>query len=66
MKKMLFFTFFIIAVPSFFILNKYKEENYFYEKNKNDKIEIEKEKEEIKEKNIEIKVLQTKSKKIIK
>lgn len=66
MKKMLFFTFFIIAVPSFFILNKYKEENYFYEKNKNDKIEIEKEKEEIKEKNIEIKVLQTKSNKIIK
>ena len=66
MKKMLFFTFIIIAVPSFFILNKYKEENYFYEKNKNDKIEIEKEKEEIKEKNIEIKVLQTKSNKIIK
>lgn len=66
MKKMLFFTFFIIAVPSFFILNKYKEENYFYEKNKNDKIEIEEEKDEIEEKNIEIKVLQTKSNKIIK
>lgn len=66
MKKMLFFTFIIIAVPSFFILNKYKEENYFYEKNKNDKIEIEEEKEEIKEKNIEIKVLQTKTNKIIK